>query len=62
MKKNETHKLPFSDREVLAIFEAARIALSDVDTLASIAESMDVNDKELVDVRDSLEEYLESAC
>lgn len=61
MKKTETHKLPFSDYEVLVIFEAARVALSDADTLSNIAESMDLNDKELEDVRGSLGEYLESA-
>ncbi len=51
-------KLPFEQIDLIAILEAARIALADADTFDHIAEELDIEDEELSRLRDSLEKYM----
>jgi hypothetical protein len=52
-------KHPFTDEQLLEIFEAARIALSDGEIYDHIAEIMDASD--LTEVRDRLESYMNNS-
>lgn len=49
---------PFTDEELLCIFEAARIGLADAETFETIAENMDLADEVMVPLRDKLHDYL----
>jgi hypothetical protein len=44
---------------MLTILEAARISLADAEIFDTLAEDMDITDKELLDLRERLQNYLD---
>lgn len=58
MTEEKFEKLPFDYEELIALLEASRLALSDAEAFDHIAESLDLSDQYLLDLRDKLEAYL----
>lgn len=47
--------------EALVVFEAARIALADADIFDMIADTMDIADSDLSEIRDKLEKQMQKS-
>lgn len=52
-------KTPFTDSELLALLEVARTALQDADIFVDMAVDLDISDKEMTELREKLEDYLQ---
>lgn len=53
-------KHTFTNSELTVIFEAARIALADVDIFDDLCDQMDIDDTELYDIREKLVAYMQN--
>lgn len=52
-------KHPFTDSELVTIFEAARISLANAELRDELAAEMDIADAELLSLYEKLENYME---
>ena len=51
-------KHPFTDEELLMIFEAAFVAFSDRDVYAMVADALDISDKTLYALDKKLQDFM----
>ena len=51
-------KHPFTDEELLMIFEALRVAFSDRDVYAMVADALDISDKTLYALDKKLQDFM----
>lgn len=58
MTEEQYEKLPFDYEELITLLEASRLALSDAEVFDHIAESLDLSDQYLLDLREKLGGYL----
>jgi hypothetical protein len=61
MPQEYTHQLPFNSRDITAILEVARLALSDGATYSysEIEDGLDMSDEEITSLRNRLQSYME---
>ena len=50
---------PFSEEDQIILFEAARVALADAETFDNIAVEMDLSDKQMTELRNHLNIYMD---
>lgn len=56
--KNKKHSLPFSEMELLTIFEAFLAITEKKGIINRISEDMDIDEEELLKLRFNLDEYM----
>jgi len=53
-------QLPFDAEELVVILEAARLGMADADNFEMLGENMDLSDRELCEIREKLQKFMDN--